>query len=448
MELHIVHYKTSLGSLANAVNSNQSDALAVLGFFFEITSSDNEDLEPILSQLDDVHYANSTDLVSLSSNFSLKSILPDFHGHQAYHRYSGSLTTPNCLEVVVWTVFENTIGISEHQLSMLREIFETEEGETPEKLLYDNYRPLQDLQSRSITTSTFHWSYEEELNTGPSQWAQHFQACGGNRQSPIDIPNEDDVQYAENLGFIKFCGYEEMRVHTITNNGHSLQVNIRGNFYISGGGLGTRYQAAQFHFHWAKTSNRGSEHTFDGSAFPMELHIVHFKEEYGSVTEALNHPDGLAVLGFMFKVSSTDSESYDVILHNSSGIAYYGESSNTSFIRLFQLLPIKQENLHFFRYNGSLTTPPCTEAVIWTVFTDPVSISEKQLEELRHLHHIMRPSIPVTYGTIESNYRPVQRLNGRQVLKNFQFSAASRTLSAGIMLSIVICISFWITKNH
>ncbi|KAK3576125.1 hypothetical protein CHS0354_043094 [Potamilus streckersoni] len=116
-----------------------------------------------------------------------------------------------------------------------------------------------------------------------------------------------------------------------------------------------------------------------------------------------------------------------------------------------QLLPIKQENLQFFRYNGSLTTPPCTEAVIWTIFTDPVSISEKQLQELRDLHHIPKPSIPVTYGTTETNYRPVQRLNGRQVLKNFQIlqlSAGSGTISTGTMLSVVIGISFLVTRNH
>ncbi|KAK3587340.1 hypothetical protein CHS0354_036504 [Potamilus streckersoni] len=455
MELHIVHYKTSLGSIGTAAVSGQADALAVLGFFFEVTSSDNAELVPILSQLDHVRYANNSKLVSLSSTFSLKSILPDLQGFQTYYRYSGSLTTPTCLEVVIWTVFESTIGISEQQLAMLRGVFETENGETPEELLYDNYRPVQALGTRKITTNTFHWSYEEELNTGPSNWLHHYETCRGNRQSPIDIPKEENVQYAEDLGFIKFFGYEEMRVHKLKNNGHSLQVDIRGNFYISGGGLAARYQAAQFHFHWAKTSNRGSEHTFDGTAFPMELHIVHFKEEYGSIAEALNHPDGLAVLGFMFKVSSADSDSYGSLLQKSSDIEYYGESTNTSLIQLMQFLPIKQENLTFFRYNGSLTTPPCTEAVIWTVFTEPVSISEKQLQEFRKLHHIEKPSIPVTYGTIDNNYRPIQRLNGRQVLKNFKFSlkdfkfsAASRTVSTGTMLSVVLGICFLMTRNH
>ncbi|KAL3858193.1 hypothetical protein ACJMK2_012797 [Sinanodonta woodiana] len=455
LELHIVHYKTSLGTIATAAASGQVDALAVLGFFFEVTPSDNEDLSPILSQLGYIRYANSSNLVSLSSDFSLKSILPDFHGHQTYHRYSGSLTTPNCLEVVVWTVFENTIGISERQLAMLRGVFETERGEMPEKLLYDNYRPVQALGSRKIITNTFHWSYEEELNTGPSHWLHHYESCGGNRQSPIDIPNEEKVQYAKDLGFINFLGYEEMRVHKLKNNGHSLQVDISENFYISGGGLGARYQAAQLHFHWAKTSNRGSEHTIDGTAFPMELHIVHFKEEYGSIIKALNHPDGLAVLGFMFKVSSADSDSYGKLLEKSSDVSYYGESTNTSLMQLMQLLPIKQDNLTFFRYNGSLTTPPCTEAVIWTVFTEPISISEKQLQEFRKLHHIEKPSIPVTYGTIYNNYRPVQRLNERRVLKNFpfsiknfQFSTASRTISAGSMLSVAISICLLIARNY
>ncbi|KAK3581586.1 hypothetical protein CHS0354_018183, partial [Potamilus streckersoni] len=73
------------------------------------------------------------------------------------------------------------------------------------------------------------------------------------------------------------------------------------------------------------------------------------------------------------------------------------------------------------------------------------------LQELRDLNHIPKPSIPVTYGTIDTNYRPVQRLNGRRVLKNFQIlqlSAASRTVSTGTMLSVVIGISFFVTRNH
>nr|AYN64225.1 carbonic anhydrase [Sinohyriopsis cumingii] len=269
----------------------------------------------------------------------------------------------------------------------------------------------------SLATENFHWGYHGD--SGPSYWSQHFESCAGKWQSPIDIPREEDVEYAGHLGFVESYGYDDVRVHTLKNNGHSLQVDVSGDSYILGGGLPGLYKVTQLHFHWGRTSDRGSEHTFDGTAFPMEMHVVHYKKEYGSINEALNKSDGLAVLGFMFKVIPFDNVFYEKFLKKLSAVQYSGESTDTWPMRLTDILPNSWQNLKYFRYNGSLTTPPCTEAVIWTVFTRPIYISEKQLRQFRKLYSNEKSS--ETYEHISDNYRPVQPLNNRRVLKNVRF---------------------------
>ncbi|KAF4528484.1 hypothetical protein B566_EDAN013031, partial [Ephemera danica] len=69
---------------------------------------------------------------------------------------------------------------------------------------------------------------------------------------------------------------------------------------LSGGPLQGGYTFLQMHFHWGADNTRGSEHTIDGKSFPLELHVVHYKTEYGTPTNALTKPDGLAVVGYLF----------------------------------------------------------------------------------------------------------------------------------------------------
>jgi len=71
--------------------------------------------------------------------------------------------------------------------------------------------------------------------------------------------------------------------------------------YITGGLMKDRYDAIGFHFHWGDFGMKGSEHTIDGKRYPLEMHIVHLNERYASLEEAVQYPDGLAVLGVMFK---------------------------------------------------------------------------------------------------------------------------------------------------
>ncbi|XP_052784282.1 carbonic anhydrase 4-like [Mya arenaria] len=100
-------------------------------------------------------------------------------------------------------------------------------------------------------------------------------------------------------------------------------------------------------------------------------------------------------------------------------------------------------NLTYFRYQGSLTTPSCSEVVTWTVMLDTIKISSTQLANFREVSHIKSGAIG-TYDKIDKNYRPVQALNGRTVYKSANISASGRIMAAlpTIIFMLLVCMTF------
>jgi carbonic anhydrase len=92
----------------------------------------------------------------------------------------------------------------------------------------------------------------------------------------------------------------------MVNTGHSIMIDICdvGSRHpkISGGGLNGSYIFHQLHFHWSDDDSRGSEHTKSGTSFPLEVQLIHYKEEFGSIQQAREEPDGLAILSILFQV--------------------------------------------------------------------------------------------------------------------------------------------------
>ncbi|XP_016104331.1 carbonic anhydrase 9-like [Sinocyclocheilus grahami] len=95
----------------------------------------------------------------------------------------------------------------------------------------------------------------------------------------------------------------------------SVQVSIPITATVSGGNLGETYKAVQFHLHWGTNGGPGSEHTVDGEQYPMELHIVHMKQRFNRLEDALRDPSGIAVLGFFYEESSSSNRKYDLFTH-------------------------------------------------------------------------------------------------------------------------------------
>ncbi|MCB1652117.1 MAG: carbonic anhydrase family protein [Alphaproteobacteria bacterium] len=219
-----------------------------------------------------------------------------------------------------------------------------------------------------------HWGYD-----GPGA-AKHWgdidtanEACkSGKSQSPINIARflQEDLPDLHPT-------YAEASLD-IVNNGHTVQINFAPGSKLEVGGI--TYDLLQLHFHTP------SEHYLDGAPYPMEMHLVH-KAEDGT----------LGVVGVLIKVGEANPE-IEKIWQNVPPAGREVSVQDVS-INAANLLP---ESLDYYRYEGSLTTPPCTEGVQWHVLKDTIEVSEDQLRAFQSV-------FPV-------NARPVQPLNERVII--------------------------------
>lgn len=219
-----------------------------------------------------------------------------------------------------------------------------------------------------------HWGYEGEH--GPEHWggmSKDFEACShGKQQSPIDI----SLAVEEDLGDITF-NYKPGKLN-ILNNGHTIQAN-----YDEGSSItlnGAEYSLLQFHFHGP------SEHTVGGKSFDIEAHFVH------------KNKDGkLAVVGVLIE-EGKENAAYAPVSKNLPKKAGKVETIKGASINAQELLP---QGKTYYTYPGSLTTPPCSEAVTWLVLKEPIQMSKAQIDALKKV--------------MGKNNRPVQPLHEREV---------------------------------
>lgn len=231
--------------------------------------------------------------------------------------------------------------------------------------------------SRSLAAEAVHYDYEG--TAGPSKWgelAPEFRTCTiGTTQSPIDI--HDPISAALPKLAVS---YPTTIKGTIVNNGHTIQVNTEAGTLRAGK---TTYTLVQFHFH------RPSEHTFAGKTSAMEVHFVH-KDDKGQ----------LGVLGALIEEGKANPafESMLAQMPAREGPPVALDAGKT--IDMNQLLPAKRA---YYRYSGSLTTPPCSELVDWMVLADKITASKEQIAKFAALYPL--------------NARPVQPDNRRLLLQ-------------------------------
>jgi len=225
-----------------------------------------------------------------------------------------------------------------------------------------------------------HWSYKH-----PDHWVKSFPYCDGNRQSPINI-----VDAKAKEGKLKMTPYYSSvsKGLKMKNNGHALQVN--GNF----GKLKLHdgeYVVKQLHFHFP------SEHKVNGQLAAGEMHIVHqHKMAQGRGT------DGLAVVGVLLEVEDVADKFFDTLGFggklpaNKKGVKIAGAVDLSKVLK-------SQLAGDYFYYEGSLTTPPCSETVHWYLLKDQLNVSAAIVKKFKSLF----PN--------PMNNRPVQKLNGRVI---------------------------------
>ncbi|KAJ7378174.1 hypothetical protein OS493_024119 [Desmophyllum pertusum] len=208
------------------------------------------------------------------------------------------------------------------------------------------------------TKSSGPWSYHSP--EGASTWKHHYPNCSGHKQSPVNIVPKETI-YEAGLADLTI-NYATNVSAQLQNNGHSVQATFStGKSNISGGGLPSRFRAAQMHFHWGSENSRGSEHQIAGRKYPMEVHIVHYNvEKYPNVSTAMTEADGLAVLGILVEVQARDNPVLDVIVERLAEIPY--KYDHVGIHSLEPLLFIPHDFSQYYTYKGSLTTPDVLKA--------------------------------------------------------------------------------------
>ncbi|KAF7655333.1 hypothetical protein LDENG_00057680 [Lucifuga dentata] len=228
------------------------------------------------------------------------------------------------------------------------------------------------------------WCYDQP-SCNDTRWPIIFpQFCNGSRQSPINI-NSSAAQPDANLTDFTFFNFSSTTHMTkIENTGRTIKVILAEGVKISGGGLSEPYDSLQYHLHWGNGSSMpGSEHTVDGKQYPMELHIVNIKSSLNrNTTLGVADPTGLAALGFLIEASNTT----DVPISWQNLSSYLNSitsgDQSVTIANMFSLddLTVGVNRSNYYRYLGSLTTPSCNEAVVWTVFKDTIKVSQNLID--------------------------------------------------------------------
>lgn len=219
-----------------------------------------------------------------------------------------------------------------------------------------------------------HWSYGG--HGGPAEWAAlnpEFATCKlGRHQSPIDIRGAKTAD----LPAIAF-NYQPVPLSVI-DNGHTIQVNYAPGSWIDVGGA--RYELVQFHFH------KPSEEKIDGKAHAMVAHLVHKNAEgrLAVVAVLLDGGGASATIDSIWKNLPAEKE---------KAVTVPGVSVDAS-----TLLP---KDRAYYTFQGSLTTPPCSEDVTWLVLKTPTKISDGEIARFAKIYPM--------------NARPTQPLNGRPI---------------------------------
>jgi len=227
------------------------------------------------------------------------------------------------------------------------------------------------------TNETTHWGYTGDI--APEKWGAldvAYKTCSeGKVQSPINIlPSTDENLQPLDLNYTALAS-------GIIDNGHTVQVNMESGSSLTIGS--DVYKLKQFHFHTP------SENNINDQSFPLEAHFVHATD------------DGkLAVVAVMFEEGITN-KILDKIWKT---FPLKKEKEQTFSLSVDEVDSLMPTNKDYYKFMGSLTTPPCTERVKWHVLKTPLSLSVEQKTKFLNL-----------FG--HANNRPIQETNGRTIIE-------------------------------
>lgn len=225
-------------------------------------------------------------------------------------------------------------------------------------------------QTEDRAADTPHWDYAHE-DKWSETFADAYSCARGARQSPIDLKSaplvdEPDLKTAYKAGLGR-----------IYNNGHTIEIGAEPGSFMTLDD--ERFELLQAHFH------HPSEHAIDGKRFAMEMHFVHRKEA-----------GALAVVGVMLREGVKNPQ----IAKLWSAVPKKIGKAHEATVAFDPNAFLPEDRVHF-QYDGSLTTPPCTEGVTWLVLRESIEASQKQVAAFRAIEG--------------ENARSLQARNGRMI---------------------------------
>ncbi|KAH8243033.1 hypothetical protein KR032_003872 [Drosophila birchii] len=265
------------------------------------------------------------------------------------------------------------------------------------------------------TRSHFGFNYEKQ--------GRDWNVKGGERQSPIKLCTSDS--FTRKVPKLKFINYDQLLGDplAVINNGLTVLLRIPKTNEGKQVALsissedGHVFEAQQLHFHWGSELTKGSEHFLDGDFYDGEVHIVHKNCSYKTNQEAALHRNGFAVLAVLLRCSEVPRNESPAMNEICKQV---GEISELNCIQSLQEemalgdLFVSIDPHRYLTYEGSLTTPPCPEAVLWFVFVTPVDVPQEHWQNFWQLRDSSGQRVLNTYRHLQKGCeRPVFMSKGK-----------------------------------
>nr|XP_029519373.1 receptor-type tyrosine-protein phosphatase gamma-like [Oncorhynchus nerka] len=257
------------------------------------------------------------------------------------------------------------------------------------------------VRERRAAGGDSYWAYSGTHGTGG--WASSYPECVERNQSPVDISDED-AQVSQEYQELTLNGFnaESSNKTSMKNTGKTVAVLLKDDYFVRGAGLPGRFKAEKIEFHWGQSNgSAGSEHSINDRKFPVE-------------------------------VGRRDNPSVEPIIQGLKRVVHHEKETFLSPFILRDLLPSSLGS--YYRYTGSLTSPPCSKVVEWIVFSRPVLLSHSQLEAFYSIFTTEQQDHVKSVEYLRNNYRPLQDLDNREVSKSAVKDAWQRDLTDSLGL--------------